>query len=130
VVLTGGLEADVTTAVAAEDALGLPAVFDAVTRERIVEPTSGEPSTYVDDVAPTIVEQLAPLLSQRCQSYANAGGGEPVQPPVDVLNVIPCCAVPETTGGDVFTGATGADDIDPPPKSSSRTTEFLAPIPM
>jgi hypothetical protein len=125
VVLTGGLGADVTTAVAAEGAPELPALFDPVTNERIVDPTSAEASKYVDAAAPEINEQFAPPVSQRCHAYANVGAGEPVQLPVDVLNVIPCCAVPDTTGATVFTGATAPDDVDPPPKSSKRTTAFF-----
>jgi len=50
--------------------------------ERIVEPTSAEPSKYVDPLAPPIAAQFAPLLSQRCQANVKVGAGVPVhQPP-------------------------------------------------
>jgi hypothetical protein len=64
--LTGGLEADATTAVAAEDASTLPEVFEAVTNDRIVDPTSVALSRYVDPASPRISEQLAPPASHRC----------------------------------------------------------------
>jgi hypothetical protein len=54
-----------TTAVGTEVAWAEPSLFRAVTRERIVLPTSTRLSKYVLSVAPPIVEQLPPFSSQR-----------------------------------------------------------------
>jgi hypothetical protein len=53
-----------TTAVAAELAVLEPKVFEPVTATRTVVPESPAPSTYVCDVAPAILVQLAPVWSQ------------------------------------------------------------------
>jgi hypothetical protein len=55
----------VTTPVAAEEADDEPALFDAVTTTRTVEPTSADTSVYVLPVAPPMSTQLAPAESQR-----------------------------------------------------------------
>jgi mannose/fructose/N-acetylgalactosamine-specific phosphotransferase system component IIC len=55
-----------TTAVAADDADAEPLEFVAVTTASIVCPTSEVWSAYVALVAPAMVEQLAPELSQSC----------------------------------------------------------------
>jgi hypothetical protein len=65
-VFAGGAFADCTTAVAAEKSLTLPAALVAVTRMRIVVPTSPVVTAYVDAVAPGIGPQSAPVGSQLC----------------------------------------------------------------
>ena len=60
----------VTTAVGADVAAVEPSGFVAVTRTRIVFPTSTPRSVYVRAVAPLIAEQLLPLVLQR--SHWNA----------------------------------------------------------
>jgi hypothetical protein len=56
-----------TTAVGALVALAEPEEFAAVTRTRIVEPTSPVPSEYVCAVALATLAQLEPALSHRSQ---------------------------------------------------------------
>jgi len=53
------------TAVAAEDAVPVPAEFVALTKARIVLPTSALVRTYVVAVAPAMSPQPLPMLSQR-----------------------------------------------------------------
>jgi hypothetical protein len=55
----------VTTAVAAESAVAEPELLVAVTRARIVDPTSAAMSVYEAAVAPAMLTQLAPPVSQR-----------------------------------------------------------------
>ena len=63
----GGLVADCTTAVAFEETgPAEPEPLLPVTATTSVEPISAGASWYVDEVAPRIGLQLAPLLSQRC----------------------------------------------------------------
>jgi hypothetical protein len=64
-VFDGATAAAVTTPVAAEEADDEPALFDAVTTTRIVEPTSADANVYVLPVAPAISEQFPPPASQR-----------------------------------------------------------------
>jgi hypothetical protein len=64
-----------TTAVALEAAVADPSAFVAVTRTRIRRPTSADPSTYLDVVAPPTDAQSdpsgsPPLESQRTHWYA------------------------------------------------------------
>jgi len=66
----GGAGAGATTEVALLVADAEPAVFVAVTATRSALPTSVVPSTYVAAVAPAIVAQFAPALSQRRHWYA------------------------------------------------------------
>src|SRR4051812_49754111 len=54
-------------AVGADVALPDPLVLVAMTWTRKLEPRSISPTTYVDDVAPVMVTQAAPPLSQRLQ---------------------------------------------------------------
>jgi hypothetical protein len=63
--LDGATAAAATTPVAAEEADDEPALFEAVTTTRIVEPTSADTSVYVLPVAPAMSTQLAPAESQR-----------------------------------------------------------------
>jgi hypothetical protein len=61
-----------TTPVGSELKLAVPSAFVAITRERIVWPTSAAVSTYVLRVSPEIVSHLTPLVpppdvSQRSQ---------------------------------------------------------------
>ena len=65
-VFAGGAPADCTTAVAAEKSLTLPAALVAVTRTRIVVPTSPVVTAYVDTVAPAIGPQSVPVGAQVC----------------------------------------------------------------
>src|SRR6476659_8981645 len=65
-----------------------PSAFLAVTRTRIVLPTSTVLRTYVLSVAPLIDEQLPPFESQRRHWYAK------------VISVEPSSVVPEIAGGD------------------------------
>jgi hypothetical protein len=64
-VFDGATAAAVTTPVAAEEADDEPALFDAVTSTRTVEPTSADANVYVCALAPAISAQLAPAESQR-----------------------------------------------------------------
>ena len=62
----GGLVAGCTTPVAAEKTgPAEPELLLALTATTIVEPTSADASRYVEEAAPRIGLQLAPLLSQR-----------------------------------------------------------------
>ena len=81
-----------------------PFTFVAVTTTRTVWPTSAATRTYVELVAPVISAQLAPVVSQSRQRYANEVG-LPVQFPVDAASDCPCCAVPAIVGSAVFDGA-------------------------
>jgi hypothetical protein len=54
-----------TTAVCADVALEEPALFEAVTTTRIVEPPSAVTSVYVLPAAPAMSAQLAPAELQR-----------------------------------------------------------------
>ena len=64
--LLGATGAGATTDVGSELALLEPALFVAVTTTRIVEPTSAATAVYVSDVAPLMLPQLLPPVSQRC----------------------------------------------------------------
>ncbi len=64
-VFAGATGAAATTCVCAELALLDPAELLAVTRTRIVEPTSAEVSVYVCPVNGTMSTQLVPPESQR-----------------------------------------------------------------
>ena len=56
-----------TVAVGLELLPAEPALFVAVTCERIVAPTSPDVSVYVSFVAPLMTMQLLPVVSHRCQ---------------------------------------------------------------
>src|SRR5262245_40030417 len=101
VVLAGA--AGSTSGLAAERALVVPPALLALTRTRMVEPTSSWSSVYVLSSSLASGTQLEPDPSQRCHSYANEVG-EPLQVPVLALSTWPSCAVPDTTGGDTFAG--------------------------
>src|SRR5437870_3937974 len=64
-VVGGGAGFAVTTAVGTDVACVEPSAFLAVTRERIVFPTSTPFSVYVLSVAPLMLEQLPPFESHR-----------------------------------------------------------------
>jgi hypothetical protein len=64
-VFAGATGAAVTTPVAAEEADDEPALFDAVTTTRTVEPTSADVNVYVAVAAGTMSTQPAPAESQR-----------------------------------------------------------------
>src|SRR5689334_10685502 len=64
-VVGGGAGFAVTTAVGTEVDAVEPSAFFAVTRERMVFPTSTLLSVYVFSVAPLMLEQLPPFVSQR-----------------------------------------------------------------
>jgi hypothetical protein len=102
-VFTGPLA--VTTPVAADDAVALPAVFVAVTAIRNVEPTSVEVTTYDVPVAPEMLAQPPPLELQRCQTRVYVIGVVPDQVPLPDVSTEPTEALPEMVGAVVFTGA-------------------------
>jgi hypothetical protein len=96
----------VTTAVAAEP--WVPSgdtPFEAVTYDSIVWPTSSWTSVYVLAVAPPIVAQLLPLVSQRFQAYVKVKlAGKPLHEPLLVESWSPIASVPATVGTAVFSG--------------------------
>ena len=59
-----------TTEVGSEAAVAEPSTLLAVTTERMVWPASPDASVWLDDVAPLMVLQLLPELSQSCHAYA------------------------------------------------------------
>jgi hypothetical protein len=63
--LDGAAAAAATTPVADEEADEEPALFDAVTATRTVEPTSADVSVYVAEAAGTMSTQPPPPESQR-----------------------------------------------------------------
>jgi hypothetical protein len=63
----GGAAAFVITAVGTDVAFVDPLAFVARVRKRIVLPTSAEVSLYSREVAPLMLAQLPPFLSQRNQ---------------------------------------------------------------
>jgi hypothetical protein len=65
--VVGAVVSAPTAALGAVLAARLPEPFSAITRARILLPTSAAPGRYVLPVAPAIVEQLAPAASQRRQ---------------------------------------------------------------
>jgi hypothetical protein len=69
-VFAGAVAAAVTTPVAADEADDDPALFDAVTSTRTVEPTSADANVYVLPVAGAMSEQFPPPVSQRRHWYA------------------------------------------------------------
>jgi hypothetical protein len=96
----------VTTSVGDEDAVFAPPAFEPRTTNAIRAPASDDPSVYVDVVAPEIVWQCPPELSQRCQLNPNAIGCVPLQLPTDPVSVLPTLTLgPEIDGFAVFTGA-------------------------
>src|SRR5204862_1300032 len=97
--------APVTTAVTLVSAEAEPPAFVAVTRALTVPPTSACTSLYVDAVAPPMIEQFAPRLSQRSHAYVNVNvAGNPVQVPLVVVRVSSFAAVPDSDGAAVFCG--------------------------
>jgi aminoglycoside phosphotransferase (APT) family kinase protein len=90
------------TAVGGDAADADPALLVPVTTTSTVEPTSELPSTYVEEVAPEIAEQCAPLASQSSHWYENVGAGDPVQVPSAAVSVLPCTADPEIAGAAVL----------------------------
>jgi hypothetical protein len=117
----GGLEAAATRAVGADSADVEPYLLDAVTDTCSVAPTSAAASRYDDTVAPEIATQLFPPESQRCQLYAYERA-VPDQLPGLAVSVCPCCAVPETIGGDVFVGACFAGGLPAALETKKRST--------
>jgi hypothetical protein len=55
-----------------------------------------------------MLEQLAPLLSQRRQAYVNVSGCWPTHVPLFAVRVCPTWGVPDTVGGVVLRGRAGA----------------------
>src|SRR5438034_931839 len=88
----GGAEVAVTTPVAADRAVRVPAEVAALAYARSVRPTSAEVGVYVADLVWLITAQVPPPVSQRVQSYVY-DVGEPLHVPFVVLSVWPCCAV-------------------------------------
>jgi hypothetical protein len=93
-----------TAAVAAETYVVEPSAFLAVTATRSVAPASPPPTVYVLLVAPSIVAQPLPFVSQRLQAKAKPDG-LPFQVPWLAVSVVPDCGVPEMLGAAVFVGA-------------------------
>src|SRR5205809_948760 len=102
--------AGATTAVRAEVAVGadwalaLPSALIAVTRTRIVCPTSAPVRTRVLSVAPATLTQPALDVSHRSHWYWKLVGLF-CQLPFCAVRVSPCRGVPLIVGGLVFTGA-------------------------
>jgi hypothetical protein len=67
-VLRGVVALPPTTAVGADSAVAVPALFFAVTATRSRPPVSFDETRYVLEVASLIVEQLFPFASQRSQA--------------------------------------------------------------
>jgi len=82
-----------------------PATFDPRTANRSVAPTSVVVGTYVELVAPLILEQEP--FAHRSHSYEYAMGEVPVHVPGEPVNVAPTVAWPLIVGADVFVGAVG-----------------------
>src|SRR3954453_3265509 len=106
VVFTGAV-APVTAAVRFENAVLDPALFLAMTRDRICLPESVPVRVYVVFVAVEMFEH-EPLTTHRCHWYVNVGAGLPVHVPEFVVRSCPTEAVPLTTGMAVFVGAAAA----------------------
>ena len=88
-----------------DTALAEPSELVAVTATRSRRPTSPDRTTKVWFVAPEMLPQLLPFLSQRCHRYANVIGVDPDHAPLDAVRVWPACSGPEIVGGEVFAGA-------------------------
>jgi hypothetical protein len=123
-----GADVETTTAVGAESAEAEPCELLAVTRRRILLPTSSSLSTYVGLAAPaTAVQRFELAASQRSHWKLSETGGVPDQAPDVPVRVCPCRAVPETVGGVVLDGAwLGAAVDTPPPNSASNNTSAEA----
>jgi hypothetical protein len=141
--LDGATAAAATTPVADEEADDEPALFDAVTTTRTVEPTSADVSGYVCPVAPATSLQPFPLWLQRCHWYAYAIGAVPDQEPESAVSVCPSCAVPLIDGKVVFDGCVAtavttpvaAEEADDEPAlfdavTATRTVEPTSPARM
>src|SRR5213076_1575259 len=100
--LVGGVTFFCTTAVGTDVAWLDPSEFFAVTRTRIVLPTSTPFSVYVLSLAPPMFEQLPPVASQRRHWYAKLIGAVPFHWPGLAVTTLPSCGVPEMVGGDWF----------------------------
>lgn len=121
-VFAGAVADAVTTAVAAEVALALPAAFVAVTLTRIVDPTSALVKMYFGAVAPEMTLQALPLVLHRCHSRAKLVGLR-VQPPTVEVKVCPCTVVPVIVGGEVLMGGPVAASAE-----GSAPASTIAPI--
>jgi hypothetical protein len=81
-----------------------PAPFRAITRARIVFPTSPSRSTYASSEKPDWMMQLFPAPSQRSQRNVNVIGWRPFHVPGATCRVWPCAGVPLSVGAATFTG--------------------------
>src|SRR5438034_11739165 len=91
--------------VCAETAAPEPEAFDAVTRMRIVAPTSAEPSVYDWFVPAAMSLHVSPLWSHRRHWYVYEIGCAPDHVPGSAVSVCPSWRVPEMVGAAVLTGA-------------------------
>jgi len=92
-----------TTPVGEDVAERRPAAFAAVTVTTRVAPACADLSWRVDAVAPAIGEQCAPAVSHDDHAYAYEVG-DPVQDPLDAVNVWPTTVRPEIAGTRVLVG--------------------------
>src|SRR5579864_917025 len=83
-VFEGALPLEAITDVGCEVAMPLPLALLAVTATRSRCPTSAAEAVYCFEVAPAIVPQPPPWLSQRCHAYVN-DVGDPVHAPLCAL---------------------------------------------
>ena len=88
----------VTVEVSLDSAVATPPEFVALTWTRIVRPTSAVLGMYVDAVAPVMVTQFSPFVSQRRHWYVYVIGSVPVQVPVVAERTLPTRASPVTLG--------------------------------
>src|SRR5215217_4323768 len=95
-----------TRAVVAESAVAAPASFRATTATRRTDPTSRSVATYSVPLATSPHEP--PPASQRCQVISYVSGASPLHVPTSAVSVALSSGVPETAGGVIDAGATGA----------------------
>ncbi len=119
-----GANAATTIAVAFDTATPLPSALVAVTRTRIVKPTSALRSRWLFVVAPAIAAQFdpfpfPPFAGQRSHWKAKLVGLFD-QVPVVAVSVSPWTAEPEIFGSAVFTGF-ACDRADPKVGTSNTT---------
>jgi hypothetical protein len=108
-VLVSGAAFEATTAVGSERAFVAPSALTAVTRTRMVRPSSAPTSRYVRSVSLRMLTQSLPLAWQRCHWYWNVVGLF-CQVPFCAVSVSPTRGVPVIVGGSMLTGATCGDD--------------------
>src|SRR5262245_33970776 len=96
----------VTAAVGTESIVVATLPLVAVTRKRMVEPTSACCGTYVVVAAPEMSLQSAPPASHRRHSCISVGAGEPDHVPSSPVSTDPTVGVPPMVGGVRLAGVT------------------------